>query len=108
MTILAGSRRYLSVVFILILQMAEVTAQNKKSGVTVSYESLGTSRVARFTNSNSYPVRVQFSYQGSKVHGSGETSGNDAVFVAANFFATYGGKGLSVISVRITGVMRSD
>ena len=108
MTILPGSRRYLSVVFILILQMAVVTAQNKKSGVTVSYESLGTSRVARFTNSNSYPVRVHFSYQGSKVHASGETSGNDAVFVAANFFATYGGKGLSVTSLRITGVMRSD
>src|SRR5947199_10720312 len=110
MTILSGTRRcvFFVSVFILILQMTLMAAENRKSGVTVSYESLGTSRVARFTNSNSYPVRVQFSYQGSKVHGSGETSGNDAVFVAANFFATYGGKGLSVTSLRITGVMRSD
>ena len=109
MTILSGTRRYVFVsVFILILQVALVTAQNKKDGVTVSYESLGTSRIARFTNANPYPVRVQFSYHGTKVHGSGETSGNDAVFVAANFFATYGGKGLSVTSVGITGVMRSD
>ena len=88
--------------------MTAVAGQNQKSGVTVSYESLGSSRVARFTNSNSFPVRVEFSYQGTKVHGSAEASGQDAVFVAAKFSATYGGHGLSITSVRITGVMRSD
>ena len=108
MTILPGCRRYLSVVFILILQAALVTAQNKKASVTVSYESLGSSRIARFTNANSFPVRVEFSYHGTKMHGSGEASGEDAVFVAANYFATYGGHGVSITSVRISGVMRSD
>ena len=110
MNILAGTVRYFfSVsVFILIVQMPLVAAENRKGGVTVSYESLGSSRVARFTNSNSYPVRVEFSYQGTKARGSGEASGNDAVFVAAKFSSTYGGHGLSITSVRITGVMRSD
>ncbi len=110
MTILAGTRRYLFFfsVFILILQMALMAAENRKSGVTVSYESLGSSRVARFTNSNSYPVRVEFSYQGTRARGSGEASGNDAVFVAAKFSSTYGGHGISITSVRINGVMRSD
>ena len=109
MTILAGTRRYFFFfsVLVLILQAA-VAAENRKSGVTVSYESLGSSRVARFTNSNSYPVRVEFSYQGTRAHGSGEASGNDAVFVAAKFPSTYGGHGISITSVRITGVMRSD
>ena len=105
-----GTRRnifFLSV-FILILQVAVATGQNRKSGVTVSYESLGSSRIARFTNSNTFPVRVEFSYQGTRVHGSAEASGQDAVSVAANFSATYGGNGLSITSVRITGVMRSD
>ena len=105
-----GTRRnifFLSV-FILILQAAVATGQNRKSGVTVSYESLGSSRIARFTNSNTFPVRVEFSYQGTRVHGSAEASGQDAVFVAANFSATYGGHGLSITSVKITGVMRSD
>jgi len=105
-----GTRRnifFLSV-FILILQVAVATGQNRKSGVTVSYESLGSSRIARFTNSNTFPVRVEFSYQGTRVHGSAEASGQDAVFVAANFSATYGGHGLSITSVKITGVMRSD
>jgi hypothetical protein len=110
MTILSGTRRYIFFVsvFILILQAAVVARQNRQSGVTVSYESLGNSRIARFTNSNSFPVRVEFLYQGTKVHGSSEASGEDAVFVAANFSATYGGAGLSITSVRITGVMRSD
>ena len=88
--------------------MAVATGQNKKSGVTVSYEQSGTSRIARFKNSNSYPVRVEFSYQGTRARGSGEASGEDAVFVGANFFATYGARGLSITSVRIKGVMRSD
>ncbi len=92
----------------LVLQVTLVTGQNRKGGVTVSYESLGSSRVARFTNSNSFPVRVEFSYNGTRVHGSAEASGEDAVFVAANFFATYGGHGLSITLARITGVMRSD
>src|SRR5436189_1921351 len=110
MTILSGTRRYVFFlsVFILILQMALMAAENRKGGVTVSYESLGSSRIARFTNSNTYPVRVEFSYQGTRVHGSAEASGQDAVSVAANFSATYGGNGLSITSVRITGVMRSD
>ena len=105
-----GTRRYIFFlsVFILILQVAVATGQNRKGGVTVSYESLGSSRIARFTNSNTFPVRVEFSYQGTRVHGSAEASGQDAVFVAANFSATYGGHGLSITSVRITGVMRSD
>jgi hypothetical protein len=38
----------------------------------------------------------------------GEASGEDAVFVAANYFATYGRNGISITSVRISGVMRSD
>src|SRR5262249_59784267 len=110
MSILSGTRRYVSLlsVFILILPAAVIAGQNQKNGVTISYESLGSSRVARFTNSNSFPVRVEFSYQGTRVHGSGEASGADAVFVAANFFTTYGGHGLSITSVRITSVMRSD
>jgi hypothetical protein len=110
MSIFSGARRYIFFlsVFILISQVGVVTGQNKKGGVTVSYESSGSSRIARFTNSNSFPVRVEFSYQGTKVHGSAEASGQDAVFVGANFFATYGGHGISITSVRITGVMRSD
>src|SRR6266581_3908653 len=110
MTILSGTSRFVFFVsvFILILQMTLMAAENRKSGVTVSYESLGSSRIARFTNSNSYPVRVEFSYQGTRARGSGEASGEDAVFVAGNFSATYGGHGISITSVRITGVMRSD
>ena len=96
------------VVVLLILQVPVVTGQSSKSGVTVSYEQSGTSRIARFKNSNSYHVRVEFSYQGTKTRGSGEASGQDAVFVAANFFATYGAQGLSITSVRIKNVMRSD
>jgi len=110
MTILPGTGRYIFFlsVFILVLQVAVVTGQNKKGGVTVSYESSGSSRVARFTNSNSFPVRVEFSYQGTKARGSGEAAGGDAVFVAGNYFATYGRNGISITSVGITGVMRSD
>ena len=110
MTILSRRCRYIFFlsILILILQAAVVAGQNQKSGVTVSYESLGSSRIARFTNSNTFPVRVEFSYQGTRVHGSAEASGQDAVFVAANFSATYGGHGLSITSVKITGVMRSD
>ena len=110
MTILQRTGRYIFFVsvFMLVLQVAVVTGQNRIGGVTVSYESLGSSRVARFKNSNSYPVRVEFSYNGTRVHGSGEASGKDAVFVGANFFATFGGRGISITSVRITGVMQSD
>jgi hypothetical protein len=110
MSIFARRRRYVFFVllFISVLEAAVLAGQNQKSGVTVSYESLGSSRIARFTNSNSYPVRVEFSYQGTRAHGSGEASGNDAVFVAAKFSSTYGGHGLSITSVRITGVMHSD
>src|SRR2546430_465324 len=101
MTILLGTRRYIFFlsVFILILQVAVVTGQNRKGGVTVSYESSGSSRVARFTNSNSFPVRVEFSYQGTKARGSGEASGEDAVFVAAKFFAPYCGPRICVTPV---------
>ena len=77
----------------LVLQVAVVTAQNRKASVTVSYQSLGSSPVARFTNSNSFHVRVEFSYSGTRVHGSAEASGEDAVFVPANYSATYGGHG---------------
>jgi len=90
------------------LQVAVATGQSKKSGVTVSYEQSGTSRIARFKNSNSYPVRVEFSYQGTRSRGSGEASGEGAVFIGADFFATYGASGLSITSVRIKSVMRSD
>jgi hypothetical protein len=95
-------------VVVLISDTAVFAAQNQKSGVTVSYESLGSSRIARFKNSNSFPVRVEFSYQGTRARGSGDASGNDAVFVAAKFSSTYGGNGISITSVSITGVMRSD
>src|SRR5438876_12369869 len=110
MTILPKTGRYIFFLCVLILnlQVAVITGQNRKSGVTVSYESLGSSRVSRFTNSNSFPVRVEVSYNGTRMHGSGEASGEDAVFVAANYSATYGGHGISIMSVRITGVMRSD
>jgi hypothetical protein len=110
MTILQRTGGYIFFVsvFTLLLQVAVVTGQNKKGGVTVSYESLGSSRVARFRNSNSFHVRVEFSYSGTRVHGSAEASGKDAVFVPANYSATYGGHGISITSVRITGVMRSD
>ena len=92
----------------LLWQVAAVTGQNRKGGVSVSYESSGSSRVARFTNANSFHVRVEFSYNGTRVHGSAEASGKDAVFVPANYSATYGGHGISITSVRITDVMRSD
>ncbi len=97
MTILQKTGGYILFVsvFMLVSQVAVVTAQNRKGGVTVSYESLGSSRVARFTNSNSFHVRVEFSYNGTKVHGSAEASGKDAVFVPANYSATYGGHGTS-------------
>ena len=108
MTILRRKGRYIFVLFVLILTVPVVTGENKKAGITVSYESSGSSRIARFTNSNSYPVRVEFSYQGTRARGSGEASGEDAVFVAAKFSATYGRPGISITSVRITGVMRSD
>ena len=110
MTILQKTGRYIFfiAVFMLVLQGAVVTAQNRKGGVTVSYESLGSSRVARFKNSNSFHVRVEFSYSGTRVHGSAGASGQDAVFVPANYSATYGGHGISITSVRITGIMRSD
>jgi hypothetical protein len=110
MTILQRTGRYIFFVpvVMLLLQVAVVTAQNKKGGVTVSYESLGSSRIARFKNSNSFHVRVEFSYSGTRVHGSAEASGKDAVFVPANYSATYGGNGISITSVRINSVMRSD
>jgi hypothetical protein len=108
MTILQRTGRYIFFVSVLVLQVTAVTGQNKKDGVTVSYESSGSSRVARFKNANSYHVRVEFSYSGTRVHGSAEASGQDAVFVPANYSATYGGHGISITSVRITGVMRSD
>ncbi len=110
MTIFQRTVRYIVFVSVLMLglQLTVVIAQSGKSGVTVSYESSGTSRVARFKNSNPYHVRVEFSYNGTKVHGSAETSGQDAVFVPANYSATYGGNGISITSVRITRVMRSD
>jgi len=96
------------IAFILLPQIGLVLGQKAKSGVTVSYQQSGTSRIARFKNSNSYPVRVEFSYQGTKTRGSGEASGQDAVFVPGNFYATYGAQGLSITSVQIKGVMRSD
>ena len=108
MTILQRTGRYIFFVSVLVLQVPAVTGQNKKGGVTVSYESSGSSRVARFKNSNSFHVRVEFSYSGTRVHGSAEASGQDAVFVPANYSATFGGHGISITSVRITGVMRSD
>src|SRR5215475_10374031 len=103
MTTLPGTGRYIFFLsfFILALQVAVVTGQSKKGGVTVSYEMSGSSRIARFKNSNSYPVRVEFSYQGTRARGSGEASGEGAVFVAANFLATYGASGLSITSVRM-------
>jgi hypothetical protein len=110
MTIFQGTCRsivFISV-FMLVLHVAVAAGQNGKDGVTVVYESSGSSRVARFKNSNPYHVRVEFSYNGTRVHGSAEASGQDAVFVPANYSATYGGHGISVTSVRITRVMRSD
>jgi hypothetical protein len=94
--------------FILLLQAAVGTGQSAKSGVTVSYQQSGTSRIARFKNSNPFHVRVEFSYQGTKARGSGEASGHDAVLVPANYFATYGAQGHSITSVRITKVMRME
>ena len=104
------TRRYIFCLsaFILLLQVPVAAGQNKKSGVTVSYEQSGTSRIARFANSNAYPVRVDFSYQGTRTRGLGEASGEGAIFIGANFFATYGASGLSITSVRIKSVMRSD
>src|SRR6185503_4932831 len=74
MTILQKTARYVFVVSVLmsVVQVTVVTAQNKKDGVTVSYESSGSSRIARFKNSNAYHVRVEFSYNGTRVHGSAE------------------------------------
>ena len=88
MTIHQRTSRYIFLVsvFMLVLQAPAATAQNKKGGVTVSYESSGSSRVARFKNSNSYHVRVEFSYSGTRVHGSAEASGQDAVFCTSQLF----------------------
>jgi len=110
MSSLRGISRYIFILvaFILILQAPVATGQSKMKGVTVSYEQSGTSRIARFTNSNPYPVRVEFSYQGTKTRGSGEASGEGAVLVAAEYFATYGAVGLSIKSVRIKLVMHGD
>jgi hypothetical protein len=111
MTTLSGTSRciFILVGLILILQGPVVTGQSKMKGVTVSYEqSSGTSRIARFTNSNPYPVRVEFSYQGTRTRGSAETSGEGAVLIAAEFFATYGAVGLSIRSVQMKIVMRGD
>ena len=110
MTTLSGTSRYIFILvgLILILQGPVATGQSKMKGVTVSYEQSGTSRIARFTNSNPYPVRVEFSYQGPRTRGSAEASGEGAVLIAAEFFATYGAVGLSIRSVRIKVVMRGD
>jgi len=109
MSILTGRRRFILFlsISILISQLTFAAGQNNK-GVTVSYEQSGTSRIARFKNSNPYHVRVEFSYQGTKTRGSGEASGQDAVLVPGNFSATYGAQGLSITSVRINRVMRMD
>ena len=106
MTVLCRSGRYIFslAVFILALQAAAVAGQSKIKGVAVSHEQSGTSRVARFTNSNPYPVRVEFTYKGTKARGSGE----GAVLVAAEYSATYGTPGLSITSVQIKVVMRGD
>ena len=106
MTILPKTGRYILFlsVFTLISQVTAVTGQNKKGGVTVAYDRLGSSRVAPFTNSNSFPVRVEFSYQGTRARGSGEASGEDAVFVAGNYFATYGRNGISITSLESPGL----
>ena len=88
--------------------MAALAGQSKIKGVAVSYEQSGTSRIARFKNPNSYPVRVEFSYKGTKARGSGEASGEGAVLVAAEYSATYGTPGLSITSVQIKIVMRGD
>ena len=96
-------------VFILALQAAAVAGQKEMKGVTVSYEQSGSSRVARFKNSNPYPVRVEFSYQGTRARGSGgDVSGQGAVLVAAEYSATYGAPGVSITSVRIKLVMHGD
>src|SRR5215468_5225607 len=94
--------------FILVFQMAALAGQSTMKGVAVSYDQSGTSRIARFTNSNPYPVRVEFSYKGTKARGSGEASGEGAVLVAAEYSATYGTPGLSITSVQIKLVMRGD
>ena len=110
MTIRSRTAQYISLIVavVLILQAPVVTGQSNKSGVSVSYEQSGASRIARFKNSNAYHVRVEFSYQGTKKRGSGEASGADAVLVPANFSATYGAQGVSITSVRIKKVMRMD
>src|SRR5262245_5070125 len=110
MTILPATSRYVFFfsVFIWALQAAAVAGPKEMKGVAVSYEQSGTSRVARFTNSNPYPVRVEFSYKGTKARGSGEASGEGAVLVAAEYSATYGTAGLSITSVQIKVVMRGD
>ena len=53
MSILQRTGRYIFfvAVFMLVLQVTSVTGQSRKGGIRISYESLGSSRVARFTNS---------------------------------------------------------
>jgi hypothetical protein len=54
-------------------------------------------------------VDVEFSYQGTRMHGAGgSASGQDGVHIGANYFATYGGHEIAITSVRITGVTRAD
>ena len=68
MTIRSRTAQYISLIVavVLILQAPVVTGQSNKSGVSVSYEQSGASRIARFKNSNPYHVRLEFSYQGTK------------------------------------------
>src|SRR4029078_13727921 len=63
MTIRCRTARYvfLLAIFALILQTPLVTGQSRKSGVTVSYETSGRARIARFKNSNPYQVRAELS-----------------------------------------------
>jgi len=109
MTILPRTGRYILFLSILILisQVAVVTGQNRKSGVTVSYESSGSSE------SRALQTQIHFQSEWSshiwhKMRGSGEASGEDAVYCSRQLFPPrMVARGFYHV-VRITGVMRSD
>src|SRR5262245_24065694 len=107
MTILRGTSRYIFClsVLIFILQVAVANRPKQRERCnSFARESW------QLPNRSLYKLKFVPSPSGilvssHKVHGSPEASDQDAVFIASNFFTIYG---ISITSVRITGVMRSD
>ena len=73
----------------LVLQVAVVTAQNRKASVTVLDQSLGSSPVVVLHETQIHFMSEWSSHiAGTRVHGSAEASGEDAVFLATSQLST--------------------